>query len=678
MAGLFSRPCRVEGARAVAPVQRAATQEVESGHVGRTLGEEVSQLGGHTRHVAETGGSHLPRRTETGGELEPQSGVVDPLGGLEMAMEAAAVERRPTTVHPLGDVRHHQMGVEVGVERPARAVEELPGHPAGHGEQVGSTLAPAADGQCGALEVAGRIGHRDTVSGSGLGGELAGCEQMEDAHRFRRTERKVIRGDAPGTCPGPQRPSRAGIVAFHHLGERLGLDLADQTERRRRGPAPDPRFLARDEGSLGTPRDETLHVVVVAALVHHMDLQHLGGRIALGSPLFGGTLRQGAGRNLAGGPSAGWGAAGGPVGLPSALPVTGEDASGRVGPDGAVVLGLEHRCVGTESEEQTFEPGLASDDDLDLETVPHPPRRARGRDGLDLPPDPRIDREQHLPVVGTRHVRRVGRRCRDVRAGPLGRADLLGGGDAVHPEPPHVTRRSGTRRRRTSDPRWRTAGAGRCGVRSPGRSRRSNRRCRPSGGPRSPSRTVSSRAGASSSTPTSFASERPVELGERTGEGAALVAPGDGDQGAGGGGEGESLGRAEATGPGQCGPELHRHRGVGHHDLHQLVGRVRGHPAAGGHLELGHQRLGREVEPCGRLVDRRLAHLGQPGQDGQQPPQPAGGVGRLAHRSVASRRPTAIMASSRASTAARRLGRTEHLGVVEQVEHPEDQRVLRR
>ena len=99
--------------------------------------------------------------------------------------------------------------------------------------------------------------------------------------------------------------------------------------------------------------------------------------------------------------------------------------------------------VGPESEEQTFQPGLAADDDLDLETVPDLSEVGpAARDGLDLPPTRRIDREQHPPVVGARHVRRRRSDCPG-RAAPSLRPDrrrpASGGGDPVHPEPAHVT-----------------------------------------------------------------------------------------------------------------------------------------------------------------------------------------------------------------------------------------------
>ena len=145
-------------------------------------------------------------------------------------------------------------------------------------------------------------------------------------------------------------------------------------------------------------------------------------------------------------------------------------------------------------------------------------------------------------------------------------------------------------------------------------------------------------------------SEGTVQLGQRPGQRAVLVAPRDGEQGTGRRGQSQALARAEATGSGQGRTHPGRHRVLGDHDLEQLVRRVGRHAAAGGHLELGHQRGRCEVEPGGHLVDGGLPLLGQPGEDGQQAAEPGGGVDGRAHRTAPG---SADEASRRSTTAAR-------------------------
>ncbi len=147
----------------------------------------------------------------------------------------------------------------------------------------------------------------------------------------------------------------------------------------------------------------------------------------------------------------------------------------------------------------------------------------------------------------------------------------------------------------------------------------------------------------------------------------------------------KTLGRTQPAGPGQGRAHPDRHGGVGDHDLHELVRRVRGHAATGGHLQLGDQGFGCEVESIGGLVDGGLPHLGQPGQDGQEASQPVGGVrGHLSdagpggiRAGFAPARPPgcapATVAWRRSTTAARTASGPDHFGVVQQVEDPEDQ-----
>ena len=148
-----------------------------------------------------------------------------------------------------------------------------------------------------------------------------------------------------------------------------------------------------------------------------------------------------------------------------------------------------------------------------------------------------------------------------------------------------------------------------------------------------------------------LAPEGTVELGQCPGQRTVLVTPRYRQQGAGRGGQGEPSDGTEAPGSGQGRSHPGGHGRLGDHDLHELVRRVGRDAAAGGHLELGDQGLGREIEAGGHLVDGRLADLGQPGQDGQEAAEPSAGVDHRSSGLHPHRWPA--MASSRSTTAAR-------------------------
>ena len=136
-----------------------------------------------------------------------------------------------------------------------------------------------------------------------------------------------------------------------------------------------------------------------------------------------------------------------------------------------------------------------------------------------------------------------------------------------------------------------------------------------------------------------------VELVEGAGERTVVVCARDRQDRAAGGREGEPLGRGEPPRPSQLLGEERRDRRVGDHDLHEGVGRVGRQPAAGRQLQLADELVRAQPEAPGHLLDRRLAHPGQPADDGKQPAQAQarvegtrgvpGRLGRLRHRGAA-------------------------------------------
>ncbi len=196
-------------------------------------------------------------------------------------------------------------------------------------------------------------------------------------------------------------------------------------------------------------------------------------------------------------------------------------------------------------------------------------------------------------------------------------------------------------------------------------------RCRP-GAERVPHQRAAS-AGASSSTPTSSPPRARSSLARARDSAPLSSLPRHRQQGAGRGGQGEPLGRAEPAGPGQGGAHPGGHRGLGDHDLHELVGRVGRDAAAGGHLQLGDQglgggRSGRPPSSIGasptwasqaRMASRRRSRAPVSTTDG--------------HSALPAVGPP--LATSRSTIARRTAAGRQDLGVVQQLEDPEDQRL---
>jgi hypothetical protein len=161
-----------------------------------TRGEQPAKAPIDADDVAEPGGRYLPCHTEPAGEFEPESGVVDGLGRGDVGEEPATVDRRPGTVRALGDVGHHQVGVEVGIEGTARPVDELTGHHAGRRDQGDLPSPRPAHPHRPTSEVTDGLLHRSPLALADFGGHLPRRQQVEEAHRLGCAEGEVESGHA--------------------------------------------------------------------------------------------------------------------------------------------------------------------------------------------------------------------------------------------------------------------------------------------------------------------------------------------------------------------------------------------------------------------------------------------------------------------------------------------------
>jgi hypothetical protein len=169
----------------------------------RPLGEEATHPRLHTDHVAQTGRRDLPRGADAFGQLPAQAGVVDRAGRPQVSEDPPAVHRRPHTVDALGHVGHHQVAVEVRIEGPAGAVNEVAGHHAGRRHQGEMAIPGSPHPHGSALEIVGCFSHRGMVPVADLAGDLARSQEVQNAHRLGRAERQVETGHAaiPPDCP---------------------------------------------------------------------------------------------------------------------------------------------------------------------------------------------------------------------------------------------------------------------------------------------------------------------------------------------------------------------------------------------------------------------------------------------------------------------------------------------
>ncbi len=246
-------------------------------HGGRSLGEEPAQPGVDTDDVAHSGRTQRPCRPHAITQLVPQACVVEGLGRPEMGVQSTAVHTGPHPVHPFGHIGHHHMGVQVGIEGPAGAVEELTGHRAGGGEEGQLVLTPASHPYSFASQVVEGVGHRPVVTGPGRFGDLPRCQQMEKADRLGGTEGEVVPGHAALATGGPQAPTRGRVTSLQHLGEGGRGDRTGQSQRCGPGTHPRSGLLAGHPAALGPAGDQIVHVVVVAALTDDVDLEYHRG-----------------------------------------------------------------------------------------------------------------------------------------------------------------------------------------------------------------------------------------------------------------------------------------------------------------------------------------------------------------------------------------------------------------
>ena len=88
------------------------------GDVGRPPGELPARLGGDPGDVGPPPVGAVPGHPQPAGELVAQVAVVEGVGGRGVGVDAPAVQGAPAALGPPAQIGHHDVGVEMGIERP--------------------------------------------------------------------------------------------------------------------------------------------------------------------------------------------------------------------------------------------------------------------------------------------------------------------------------------------------------------------------------------------------------------------------------------------------------------------------------------------------------------------------------------------------------------------------------
>src|SRR5439155_11934424 len=117
-------PAGVEGGHLRGPGRVLAPLVEALLDLGPALREQPQHLGGDPSYIGDAVADRSPLQAEVAGEGVAEMGLVEVTGGLGLDIQGAAVERRPASVWPEGEIGHQDVGVQVGIAGPTGAVAE--------------------------------------------------------------------------------------------------------------------------------------------------------------------------------------------------------------------------------------------------------------------------------------------------------------------------------------------------------------------------------------------------------------------------------------------------------------------------------------------------------------------------------------------------------------------------
>ncbi len=200
------------------------------GDLSTPLREDLQHLGRHAVDVCVAVGDRSPLDTHAGGQQMTEMGLIEMarcLGVLEQAIPGDGPPHRPFLAVDPGHVRHHDMGVQQRIARPARPmIKRRRNHPIGL-RQVAALLTRETGPHRPILEIPDHLVHRLRVRTTKLSPYTRLRKCPEHAHALRRPQRHVI--PRPRLARSPLRSETLDL-----------LPLGSATRRHRSCPPPEP------------------------------------------------------------------------------------------------------------------------------------------------------------------------------------------------------------------------------------------------------------------------------------------------------------------------------------------------------------------------------------------------------------------------------------------------------
>ena len=183
--------------------------------------------------------THDPFNSEPFGKPVSKLRLVEGPGRTGMGEQAAPVECAPAAVGPVTQVGHHDMAVEVRVQRPTDPVGEP-----GAGETTGRqqmAIFSAAPAHCQrpAFDIPNCLTHRLFVGAQHLGGDGRRAQGEQETHRFGGTDGQVI--PTHRARADDQAPTARGAAAREHPAEHLAVHRPAESESAGRSTHPPTR-----------------------------------------------------------------------------------------------------------------------------------------------------------------------------------------------------------------------------------------------------------------------------------------------------------------------------------------------------------------------------------------------------------------------------------------------------
>jgi hypothetical protein len=210
--------------------------------LGPASGEHVPLGPTDPVDFGDTLGHRGPADPEGLGQPGPQRGLVEIADGLGPPVDGLPVGGRPAAVLGPGQVGGDQVGVQLRVAGPRRAVPEPGGDESAGRDPDGAAVPPAGHDRL-RLQGGEGVGHRGVVRGDHLGcGDRVG-QGPQEADGLGGGERQVEPGHPPRTPGTGDEGVPVGVAAVEDGPEPVGVDWAGEAERGGQPAVPHPGEL---------------------------------------------------------------------------------------------------------------------------------------------------------------------------------------------------------------------------------------------------------------------------------------------------------------------------------------------------------------------------------------------------------------------------------------------------